>query len=249
MRAMKDNDPKLTERQEALLSRYFDGECGLIRKLLAKRLLTHNILASDFLSVLEKQRSLHQKSKPLDSGSIDLWARIDARIEQETKAAFYLGNRQLEESPRSLFDKLKPFQTLLGGLSGAAVAAIALVVLYNPREILSFSAPQGALLSRPGVFQPVGLGNSKPSMASQEFTRRGSPALEVDWMRSNGSLTVIPDPNGSSAILWIRRKRLPAASALRGALHQPMPLLTAAPGHGTPSRQEWLDGSTASGAK
>lgn len=247
---MKDKDPKLNERQEALLSRYFDGECGVIQRLMAKRLLAQNLLARDFLRVLENNRSLHQQAKALDSDSIDLWARIDARIEQETKAAFYLGHRRVEAAPSSAFYTRRPAHALLGGLSGAAVAAIMLVVLYNnPREIISFSAPHSSSLQRQGVFQPVGLGNSRSSASSHAFAGASDPALKFDWMRANGSLALIPDPNGSSAIIWVRRKKLPAQSNHVGALLHPTPALTAQPGHGTPSVREWLDGSTVSVAK
>jgi hypothetical protein len=43
--------------------------------------------------------------------------------------------------------------------------------------------------------------------------------MEVDWMRANGPLALIQNPQGKSAIIWVRRK---PSAAMRNA-RQPAP--------------------------
>jgi hypothetical protein len=36
--------------------------------------------------------------------------------------------------------------------------------------------------------------------------------MEVDWMRGNGSLQLIQNPNGKSATIWVRKKAATTAA-------------------------------------
>jgi hypothetical protein len=248
----------LSEKQELLLSRYHDGECNFIQSLQAKRLIQRNQSAHAFLQNLRAiQTACIAEANTNEQKPVDLWERVNTRIMQEERAALYLGERRLKQSSESLsseslWSRLQSPYALAGGLTGAACAALLLMVLYRPTEILSFSAPQTAMLStmphvQPVAVQPVGgIGNvQRPRLAPA----LNQPSLEVDWMRSHGSVKVIPDPNGSSAIIWVRRRQaLPSRQPLR-ALVRSTPLNVAKPTATIPHTEEWLDGSTRPSAK
>ncbi len=244
-----DTDRDLSDKQQLLLSRYFDGECGLISRTLAKRLLTANPAALQFLHSLQQHSDVVRTHSEVAETSVDLWSRIEARIEQEERASFYLGNRRVEEQRTSLFARATSSHTVLGGLSGAALAALALFVVYQPKNIPTFSAPQTVAFNPSQGFQPVALGNSAAGMSPNRFTQVGSQPMEVDWMRSNGSLALIPDSHGTSTIIWVRRKMPRTAPSLLGSQLQPTPLGRTEIGAAIPTAGEWLDGSPHAGAK
>lgn len=249
-----DND--LTDRQQLLLSRYVDGECGLIRSLQVKRLLSTQPAARRYVSQLERTRAtLSEYLSQPNSVHVDLWDRIEGRIDQEEHAAFFLGARRVETShhstPRdSIWSAFSLPATWVGGLSGAAVAGALLVFLYKPVQTVSFSAPkQIALQSSPQQVQPVGIGAQRYAQPRVARINRPS-AFEVDWMRSHGSLNVIPDSNGSSAIIWVRRRQMPAPRSLKPrSTTQPGASLTASPTAPSAKLIEHLDGKRLSGAK
>lgn len=244
-----DSDRDLSDKQQLLLSRYFDGECGVISRIVAKRLISSNPAALQFLNSLQHHSDTFRSHSDTSQGSVDLWSRIDARIEQEERASFYLGNRRVEESQSSLFTRVTSSHTMLGGLSGAALAAIALFVVYQPKNILTFSAPQNAAFSASQGFQPVALSNSAPSISANSFTQVASRPMEVDWMRSNGSLALIPDSHGTSTIIWVRRKMPRTGTSLATSQLQPTPLGRAEPTAPIGAAGEWLDESPQAGAK
>lgn len=255
MKTRPENELRLSERQQLLLSRYFDGECGCIDRFLAKRLLTRNEEAYVFFNDMEAVRGCCTKSLGVHHShtisSAELWERISVRIDQETRAELYLGKRRLDQTKESVWTRLLSPYTLAGGLSGAALAGALLFVMYRPTSIVSFTAPQLAL-STPGNFiQPVALGGGAQSFTGSRPLRQAP--LEVDWLRSQGSLQLIPDPDGHSAIIWVRRKReqlqKPTVRDVRQrALTAASPIVTIPAIPSVPARQ-WLDGSSQTGAK
>jgi hypothetical protein len=205
----------LSEKQEQLLSRFHDGQCSCLSAFLARRLISRSACARDFLSDLGTIKDRCADLARSDCAQpVDLWARINARIDQEQRAALYLGARRLETTSEhryeSLWKRVSPRHAMLGGLSGAAVAATLLVVMSRPTPITSFSAPMAGPVANNQFIQPVAIGNSTasgPRYAVAPVNHHHS--MEVDWMRANGSLKLIPDPTGSSAIIWIRRRAVP----------------------------------------
>ncbi len=221
------NTRTLTERQELLLCRYFDGECGVLGRYTAKRLLESNQAARGFFDQLSTIRTECQESRSqIHDADSDLWQRISSRIESEERAAFYLGSRREELStPRArVIDKLHTPQAIMGGLSGAAVAALALVFITRsttPAAIFT-EAGGGVSSSRPpSDVTQVSLGNPSPRRLTGPSARARTLAssMEVDWMRANGPLALIQNPQGKSAIIWVRRK---PSAGMRNA-RQPAP--------------------------
>jgi hypothetical protein len=224
----------LTEQQELLLSQYSDGECGMWRTLTVKRLIAQNSSARDFLTTLQRVKNTCSSELVSDSPpAVDLWDRISNRITQEERTALYLGERRLEQQGEPgwkenlwssfVWSRIRSPYALVGGATGAVCAALLLTVLYRPQEIVSFSAPQTAMHNSMSYVQPVAV--NRNSYRPRVAPPLNQPSLEVDWMRSHGSVKVIPDPNGSSAIIWVRRRQaLPARPRIQPAIRSTPPL-------------------------
>jgi hypothetical protein len=237
-------DGTLSEKQELLLSRFHDGECSCVSAFFARRLISRSPAAQSFVSDLQ---SLTSQCSTLvaQPTNVDLWSRIETRIEQEQRAEFYAGALRPQATQDSLFqDSLfqnSLFQNSLlrnsllrrinlrhatfGGLSGAAIAAAVLVVVSRPQQIVSFSAPAAGPVANSQLIQQAGITNSgsqRPLYQTHPIKQHHS--LEVDWMRANGSLKLIPDPNGSSAIIWVRPRSLPSTSRKSLPQIKPTPL-------------------------
>ncbi|MEN9845986.1 MAG: hypothetical protein RIS36_1133 [Pseudomonadota bacterium] len=209
---MRESGSKeLSEQQELLLSSYVDNECSFIARMRAERLIKQNENAKLFVHNL---KGISQTYRSLFSGnttSPDLWDRISQRIDGEERAALYLGQRKPEtlllERPSlaQFFSK----QAVLGGLSGAAIAACVLMFVSRPAkpgEILPVYTGGPVAAHNASAFHQASLG-SAPQGAIP-----GS-SMEVDWMRSNGSLKIIQNPTDNSAIFWVRKR--PGAQSLR----------------------------------
>lgn len=194
---------ELSERQQILLSSYVDNECSLFSRLLAERLIKTNNEARLFVHTLKNTSQAYRASVSEHDTSIDLWDRISNRLESEERAALYLGQRKptVDSQGPSLMEKLLSRQALIGGLSGAAVAATVLVFISRP--------------SRPGEILPVYTGGPVAAHNSPAFHQAslgadtqalGSSPMEVDWMRGNGSFKIIQNPKDNSAIIWVRKR-------------------------------------------
>lgn len=216
---------ELTEREELLLSRYFDGECGFFSRRSAEKLASSSPLARDFLGSLNKAAGTCRAAADESAVGADLWSRIDARIDAEEHAAFYLGERRSGADSDSLLSRLRSRQALWGGLSGGLVAATALLFVVSPA---TKEPSRTALPGQP--FQQSAVGGFAASPASLGNPSRS--AMEVDWMRANGSLKIIQDPSGKSATIWVRR---------RPSTMQPLGVARSAPGF-QPTPYLYLDG-------
>lgn len=259
MRTRNHTDLKLSEKQQLLLSKFHDGECGCIESLIAKRLLARSSDAVEFCQQLDslKDCCLSNLSITTSQGeSVNLWDRVHARIEQETKAEFYLGKRRIAQTRETLWERLVSPHALAGGLSGAALAAFLLVVGYRSPGVTTFVAPQTASTNQFQLVRPVAMSADTARAPATLRVPGGASrsSFEVDWVRSQGSLKLIPDPNGSSAIIWVRRK--PGADQQQKLRPPTIRAVTAArtfPSAGalvkTPPPTQGLDGSRLFGRK
>jgi hypothetical protein len=255
-RRIDNNTPptqgSLSEKQQLLLSRFHDGECSFIFAFVARRLISRNPEALHFLSDLSNLKNhCSRLVNAARNTPVDLWERIDTRIEQEQRSAFYLGNRAIDYSEKSLWQRLSLRHAVVGGLSGATIAVALLVVVSRPSDLMTFSAPAAGPVTGNQMVQPVGIGGTlAPRSRFQVKPARAHNPLEVDWMRANGSLKLIPDPSGSSAIIWVRRRPIaPSISPTEktGRLATPTPLGLAVTESETQRHQ--LDGQLQTGAK
>jgi hypothetical protein len=209
---------ELTDSQQLLLCRYFDNECTCVGRFLAQRLLGSRTEAREYLESLRRTgMSCRDAMSCGHVPHIDIWNRIEARIEAEERAAIFLGARN-QEGNRPRWGRVSTSQVFLGGLSGAAVTAMALLLVTNPSNQSNYpTIATGA--SNPGAsqFTQVGLGRvpgtkslrARPVGLSDQSG--ASSALEVDWMRANGPLRFIQNPGQRSSIIWVTKKSLSSA--------------------------------------
>jgi hypothetical protein len=208
-----ENAHQLSEQQELLLSRYYDGEISIIDRVRAKRLLRTNAGAAEFFAELQSLTS-HAQATATNTATTtttkppcDLWERISARIDSEEKAALYLGKRPSVAAPEreGFIASILSSHTLVGGFSGAAVAA-ALLLLFSPlsssKNIPIITVNSSTTTNGSSVFKQVGLENEGASLS--RHTQPATP-MELDWMRANGTLRLIPSPHSPAGIIWINR--------------------------------------------
>lgn len=195
---------ELSEKQQILLSCYIDNECSVISRLFAERLIKTNSEARLFIQNLKNSSQTYRSLTSNHDTTIDLWDRISTRIHSEERAALYLGQRKPvgDIAGPSLFEKLLSRQALIGGLSGAAIAATVLVFISRPSrpgEILPVYTGGPVAAHNSSAFHQASLGNETQPLGP-------SSAMEVDWMRGNGSFKIIQNPQDKSAIIWVRKR-------------------------------------------
>ena len=206
---MDTGDKKqLTERQELLLSRYYDGEASFFDGFLAKRLLKTNASAPTFLASLQSLTTETTATVAASDVECDLWHRISARIEAEEKAAIYLGNRAATPTPQKegFFANLLSSHALVGGFSGAAVAAVlvlSLTPLSPSKNVPVIPVDSSTIVSASSGFKPVALENEG---GSPRAVKPLTP-MELDWMRGAGTLKIIQSPQSPSGVIWVNRQK------------------------------------------
>ena len=218
--------PLLTEANEQLLVQHFDGETSWFANFRAQRLLKNSVEAREFVDTLkvigeiarnERAGILATNDKP-----VDLWSRISARIDEEERVSLYLGNRvqaQRVESKVRFFDFLS-FDRLAWGLSGGMVAAgftyfmvqsTALTARANVAMIVdkvqkSDSANISAVSFSPRQAARRKVRFDDPPVPIQLAQSRIPSAVEVDWVKSDGRVSVMQEPSERSAIIWVKKR-------------------------------------------
>jgi len=216
---------KKEDRQEMLLCSYYDGQSGFFGSLRARRLLARCPKAREFYEQLSKASvasasyfSLGKEGELQHDNTSDLWERVSQRIDQEERAALYLGNRKFNVSGATSAPDFGRLLKISTGFAGSmAIAAMALFV-FLPAANVSLHQNN----------QPITMGDMASS-STRNFTEasaegvnyvsherveplritenRLNRAMEVDWMRSQGRVRLIQAPSERSAIIWVKRDR------------------------------------------
>lgn len=221
----KSDTSGLSTGKEKLLCAFHDRECGFFSSCYVKFLVKKSGEARAFLSSLRFQSSSIKKSPPESipgCSDSELWKRIEARIHQEEYAARFQGSR-ISAEKRSLlrrfgFQNFTGNTMLWGGASGALVAAtIMLTVLSNAPKgdraaanQMASASPEktettSALNLQPVRFQETG--KQRPIITERGFN--APSAIEVDWMRGNGPVRVVENPEERSALIWVTKRTTP----------------------------------------
>jgi hypothetical protein len=228
--AMNDRDVTtiLSERDEQLLVRYFDGEHSWIDSLRAKLLLKTSPEAREFVETLtaigeiarnERAGILSQNPNP-----VDLWSKISSRIEEEERAALYLGGRvdpKAASTTEASKDAWYSLDRFVWGLSGGALAACLTYLMIQT------TVPQAATLSlvssAPNLAPAANINRVRavsynPRSSTRRVNRvqdprpisvasnRGPGVVEVDWVKSDGRVQMMQDPAERSAVIWVKRR-------------------------------------------
>ena len=195
----------LSEQHELLLMQFCDCELGFFGRLRAKNLLRSCARAREFVAQNNTaQRALSEISY---SEKVDLWSRISAAIDNEEFAQRIISTRTKVDTstPQRVYHLADSFRQLGWGASGVVVTAglLMLVLRIGPA-----AAPKGES-SFGAVTQTTLEGDSGAANNSRSgiyiLNDHAQPAMEVDWMRSGGSVRVIPDNLDRNTILWVKR--------------------------------------------
>lgn len=219
-------EEKLSEKEQLLLSRFFDGDCGFIGSWRAQKLLARNPLANQFIDNLESIQHMVTQRSYSGSGTVDLWDKIERRINEEQRSELYLGTRTSTESP-SLWQNLsETYAMWISGATGATLAAVAIIFLNSSTD-QSPLMPQRQSIGRAPVAQQVAVKapNRQSAIGIPRIQRSRPQSFAFDWMRSEGALHFIPDPNGASTIIWITRNdEAPHSSSQDTRMYSATPL-------------------------
>ncbi len=216
--------------------KFADGECGFLERSRAERMLQGSPQARAFLETIKTVSSETQSELRREVGSVDLWARVSQRIESEEHAALFLGKREVPAASwhSRLGDWVANRWTL--GISGAAVTAAIAFLAIVPASLNKF-APSGVSDRMVSMVRGVSLDvkeGSRPHGRPQVLEDDGPNVVEVDWMRSDGRVRMMPSPSRRSTIIWVK-KRGPEQTARQGVptpslVDQFKPFSLAAPG-------------------
>lgn len=165
-----ENQTSLSEKEEILLLKYHDGECGYLDNLRVKRLLRRaearcfleSMRNAMKMTVGRMQQEISQAAAaPTTASASKVWNSVSARIEVEEKTAVLLGERRLAPEQQSLFEFAHIFSIPKFGLSMAGALALALLAVVivpwgkdarDGVEVASLGvspdAPSNAVISR-----------------------------------------------------------------------------------------------------
>ena len=210
----KNMSKKLTDSEQIILQKYFDNEASWYSSFRARALIKSNPNAQGFLDQLSGlSKDLNLNSAKPEKSADDLWASISARITQEERAEFYLGTRK--SSPQKVIRPV--WKNAAFGL-GSAVTAFVLGVVFNLNyRNIEKPTTEVAKISKPAesdetiTLASAGGINKLPTIPGGYF--------EVDWMKSDGRVQMIPHDSGNGGILWVRRLS-PAKSVKRPGIPQ-----------------------------
>jgi len=225
-----ENKTKLPAKIEKLLIKVSDGEGSLIERGVASFLTSAHNGCRDFCRdmkiVGDKVRFLEDDASP--SKSVDLWSKIERRIEAEERAAIYLGQREgggVEKDARTSWFAEIFNPSVFGGMAvGVATAAVAFFVFKPGTGSLNqFDSNQEIKIASSSIISdqpPVELvsfsKNKKANVDNREafrsqrqvrLLRRMNPSIpfEVDWLKSDGKVSLIQDPAQGSTVIWVKR--------------------------------------------
>ena len=228
--AMKSDFTSLHDDERSLLMSYHDhdrdvGQLSYLDRLRLKRLLSNKPEARDFLDFLSSMsvrvsQAVADDILPLRSS---LWKQIEQRINQEERAALYLGKRELSaesREPRRFFS-IPDFNW---GFSGATTAGLAVLLmasfaLTNPSMYQtvasSLNSQDSPRATSSGNFEralpaPVRFASQQNDLPQIiEPTRRGPQTLssvDVDWVHSDGAVRFYSDPHKNSTMIWVKKR-------------------------------------------
>lgn len=222
---------------ERLLIKICDGQASFLERCIGQVLTSAHegcrIFSRDIRVLNDKLQSGPLHSETSSSPSLDLWSKIERRIEEEERVALYLGKREVSvEKEESRIPWLKEVMNpgVFGGMAvGLATATVAFVVFSNGYEkpisqqvASSFAAAVPVNIepqrnTAEGVdFVTFSDNQNKRRLISREAFRSQQQMralkrmdsripFEVDWMRSDGQVSFIQDPRERSTVIWVNR--------------------------------------------
>ncbi len=154
----KDDCSSLSVKHQELLSLYFDGESSWLQSINAKRLLKFYPAAVDYVTALSELRTdVNQVLVPSSSSipKVDLWARIENRIENEERNAVFSRNASSKKVSKETW-----LAKFWGGFVGDATQGRGVGIGFGA-GVVSAALLMFAVVpsSGPGINRPVEVSN------------------------------------------------------------------------------------------
>lgn len=216
----EEDQAVLSERQELLLTKWIDGEGGWLSRFYVGRFLVKRASAKNFLNQTRQVSSDLNDMLSLDTQDdrIDLWDRISSRLDQEEQKEILWGRRSIASGGDGLLSSWG--EKLVWGACGACVtAALAVMVVISRPLVSHYSEPQ--LLMTDNDIELANQGNRIVEVNSDGYEAPASysrlvsadrPMLspfkrewEMDWLHSGGSVHLVDDTRGGSAVIWVKK--------------------------------------------
>jgi hypothetical protein len=230
MIGMDNKFTSLHDDERSLLMSYHDNDSdirhfNLIDRWRLKRVLSLKPEAKEYLELLrhlstQLTQALVDDELPLKTS---LWKQIEQRIDQEERAALYLGKRELgaEHSEPSRLFNIPEFSWGLSGVTTAGFGVLLMLSFFLNNTFRHYSTGFLEKETESVIANRVAdMGGSAPApvrFASQqndlpqiiEPTRRGPQTLssiDVDWVHSDGAVRFFSDPNRNSTMIWVKKR-------------------------------------------
>lgn len=235
--------PFINERQELMILRYLDEESGFIERFRVNRLLARSEAASTFLSemqALSDDTRLLTADKQYEKahGKVDLWDKISMRIDQEERAEAFLGERRQQPKVELTWSTVW-FASAAGAFASALLVLTAFSITSRNMNTLTGqefassvngeSAQSIAANSRiPQLVKPVSVTTGSSSTHAAPPPSVPVRPVEVDWMRSDGSVQILRAPTTRAPVIWVKKRSYSIAdpSMLNRARNKRIPTAT-----------------------
>ncbi len=201
---------KLSEKQQNILSAYYDRELGFLTNLYVEQVLLKSLVAKEFLAELSSLSAQISKDfQPLITDN--KWNVLNSRLLQVEKNSIFHDADLPKVSFLESFWKRHPISATFATASTAfclgLVFKLGFVSLFEvsplntaPQNIASIATAPAT----PTNVAPVVSTNLPVTLASNNSARS---AVELDWVKSDGRIRMIPARNGSSNIIWVKAPR------------------------------------------
>jgi len=201
----------LTLKQEELLERYFDNECGLFGRIRASSLLRNSEAAKSFYTYLKSlSEGITLYEKRLPELSEDIWSKIERGIDLGERLQMIEAEEKggLGDFGKSLWETWAKMSW--GAAGGVAVAALLLVFIKSPDLSKTVNMAPVAIKSEARAVQ---LASDATQNLNSGALLLGAAGISPSFhrLRSGGRVKVTRKPTEHSTILWISRKPVETA--------------------------------------
>ncbi len=199
---------KLSEKQQSILSAYYDRELGFLTNLYVEKFLLKSSEAKEFLHELESLSvQITQNYNPAEVDN--KWNVLNSRLLQAEKNSIFHEAELPKVSILESFWKRNPISATLATASTAFCLGLIFKLGYvNYFEVSPITTHQkiASIAIDTKVASETGAvdTNIPVTLASNQGPRN---AVELDWLKSDGRIRMIPARNGSSNIIWVKAPR------------------------------------------
>jgi hypothetical protein len=217
----------INSMRNKLVQKAVDAELSIVDRLLLKVASRFDSsLSSDIVNTKSLSQDLKSCLESKKMSDLDLWSKIDARIDQEERAALFLGERRLVSAEVDAPGRSWAFPSGLvaGGLAVGLIAVVLSSGLFNKSNSSSpsntqnnsaqFAEMKADVTNQLAKISEIENGNlnlvssSPQSLAALEDKFYGpnlEHELEVDWMRSSGRFRIVPDRSNQVVAIVVQR--------------------------------------------